>query len=257
MDGIICRGTEKINREALEAAGPQLKVISTFSVGYDHIDIPVCSEYNVKVGNTPGVLTDATADLTTSLVLLAARRISESIDAARNGSWKSGDPSWLLGSQLTNKTLGVVGLGRIGEASATRLKAFGISRVLYHGRHQRKEQASRLNAQFTDFDNLLKEEDGFIICWPITDDTRELGGIVQQDDLVRALEEDLLGGVGLDVTTPEPLPVDHPLFKFKKCVILPHIGSGTVETRNAMGCIAIDNLMAGLEGRALPFSVKN
>ncbi|KAK9759653.1 hypothetical protein K7432_017118, partial [Basidiobolus ranarum] len=231
----------------------------------------------VKVGNTPGVLTDSTADITASLVLLAARRISEGIDAARNGIWKNGDPSWLLGVQLTNKTLGVVGLGRIGEASASRLKALGISRVLYTGRHERKEQASRLNAEFTDFDTLLKESDVIIVCCALTEGTREIfnydafkkmkrnvifvntarGGIVQQDDLVRALEEDLVGGVGLDVTTPEPLPVDHPLFKCKKCVILPHIGSGTVETRSAMGCIAIDNLMAGLEGKELPFSVKN
>ncbi|KAK9674914.1 hypothetical protein K7432_016793 [Basidiobolus ranarum] len=163
---------------------------------------------------------------------------------------------------MTNKTLGVVGLGCIGEASAICLKALGISHVLYTGRHERKEQASKLNAEFTDFDTLLKESDVLIVCCALTEDTREIfnydafkkmksnvifvntarGDIVQQDDLVRALEENLVGGVGLDVATPEPLPVDHPLFKCKKRVILPYIGSGTVETRGAMGYIAIDNL---------------
>ncbi|ORY00213.1 glyoxylate reductase, partial [Basidiobolus meristosporus CBS 931.73] len=277
MDGTLCMFSERIDQEAIEAAGPQLKVVSTFSVGYDHIDVPVCKKHDVKVGNTPDVLTDATADITASLVLMAARRLSEAVDAARNGQWGAWDPTWLLGVQMTNKTLGVVGLGRIGEAVAVRLKAFGISRILYHGRSERKEQAARLNAEFADFDTLLKESDVIVVCCALTPETREMfnydafkrmkrtalfvntarGGIVQQDDLVRALEEDLIGGVGLDVTSPEPLPTDHALFKFNKCVILPHLGSATVETRNAMGCIAIDNLLAGLEGKALPYSVNN
>ncbi|ORX94233.1 glyoxylate reductase [Basidiobolus meristosporus CBS 931.73] len=277
MDGVLCRHGDKIDTEFLEAAGPQLKVVSTYSVGYDHIDIPACAKYNVQVGNTPGVLTDATADITATLVMLVARRISECIDIARSGEHNSWDLSWLLGTQLTNKTLGVVGFGRIGEAAAYRLKAFGISRVLYHGRHERKEQAAKLNAEFTDFDTLLRESDVIVVCCALTPETRGMfnydafkkmkrnaifvntarGDLVQQDDLVRALQEGLVGGAGLDVTVPEPLPTDHPLFKFKNCVILPHVGSATTETRNAMGFIALDNLVAGLEGKKLPHAVEN
>ncbi|KAI8984279.1 D-isomer specific 2-hydroxyacid dehydrogenase [Mycotypha africana] len=297
VDAIYCLFTERIDEELLEAAGPQLKVVATMSVGYDHIDVKAVKARNIKIGYTPGVLTDATADLTVLLTLGASRRIKEGIRAAEEGSWTTWGPTWLCGSQITNKTLGIVGMGRIGEAVAHRMKAFGVSHIVYSGRSRKATAEKNLNAEYVPFESLLTESDIIAVCCALTDETRDLfnyeafkkmkktaifvnsarGGIVQQDDLgkvvdntsncynsldlckvsqtVRALEENLIGAVGLDVTTPEPLPASHKLYTFPNCLILPHVGSATLETRENMAQMTLDNILAGLRDETLPFGI--
>ncbi|KAG2215988.1 hypothetical protein INT46_007048 [Mucor plumbeus] len=275
VDALFCLLTEKIDDEVLDAAGPQLKVIATMSVGYDHIDVSAVKARNIKLGYTPDVLTDATADLTVLLALGASRRIKESIRAAEDGLWGKWGPTWLCGSQFTNKTCGIVGLGRIGEAVGHRLKAFGISKFVYSGRSKKPEAEAGLNAEYVSFDDLLQQSDVIVICCALTKETQDMfnyeaftkmkdtavlvnsarGGIVHQDDLVRALDENLIGAVGLDVTTPEPLPPSHKLYSFPNCLILPHVGSATMETRENMANMTLENIIAGLNDKALPYSI--
>ncbi|KAG0174636.1 hypothetical protein DFQ30_003624 [Apophysomyces sp. BC1015] len=308
-EALMCMLSDKIDGEVLEAAGerdsrhnlllkkckgPQLKLVTTMSVGYDHIDLETCRKNNIKIGYTPDVLTDATADLTVLLTLAAARKMKQGIRAAENGEWGVWRPSWLCGSQFAGKTLGVVGLGRIGEAVAHRLKAFGIDRVLYWGRRDKPELNAKLGAEFASFDKLLAESDYIVACCSLTPETKEIfnyaafekmkpsaiftntarGGVVKQDDLVRALEQNLIAGAGLDVTTPEPLPTDNKLFNLPNCVILPHIGkseyvdkmalmdgytlagSATVEAREVMGDMCVDNVLAALRNSKIPFELK-
>ncbi|KAJ2964974.1 hypothetical protein NQZ79_g81 [Umbelopsis isabellina] len=274
-DGLLCLLTDKVDNELLGVAGDNLKVISTMSVGYDHVDVEAVKSKKVQLGYTPDVLTDATADLTALLTLAAARRIKESIDAVRNGEWREWRPEWLCGSQFTQKTLGVVGLGRIGEAVAHRLKAFGITNVLYSGRSEKPKASEKLQAKFVSLDDLLKQSDYVVVCCALTKETKEMfnyaaftkmkrtavfvnsarGGIVKQDDLVRALEDKLIASAGLDVTTPEPLSPDSKLLQLPNCVVVPHIGSATMETRDEMGLMAVRNLEAGLRGKSLPTAV--
>ncbi|KAL0097260.1 D-isomer specific 2-hydroxyacid dehydrogenase [Phycomyces blakesleeanus] len=275
-DALLCVLSDKIDKEVFTTAGPQLKLVTTMSVGYDHIDLATARETETKIGYTPDVLTDATADLTVMLTLAAARKMKQSVRAAETGEWREWRPDWLCGSQFTNRTLGVVGLGRIGEAVASRLKAFGIGEVLYWGRNKKPVVEAKLNAKLVSMDTLLADSDYIVVCCAMTPDTKELfdyeafskmkksaifvntarGGIVKQDDLVRALDEKLIAGVGLDVTTPEPLPIDHALFKFPNCVILPHLGSATVEAREEMGQMCIENIVAALDDKAIPFGLR-
>ncbi|KAJ1919005.1 hypothetical protein H4219_002264 [Mycoemilia scoparia] len=275
-DGLLCMLTEKIDSALISSAGKQLKVISTMSVGYDHIDVQAAKDRQIALGYTPDVLTDATADLTALLALSAARRAKEAIDAVRDGKWQKWDPTWLLGSQFTGKTLGMVGLGRIGSAVASRLKPFGFSRVLYHGSQPRPERAEPFNAQFTSFDGLLSESDVICICCSLNEKTRHMfnkeafkkmkstailvntarGPIVQQDDLVWALNEREIAAVGTDVTDPEPIDPKHPLVGHSRAIVFPHIGSATEETRNLMANMAIDNALAGILGKDLKAPIK-
>ncbi|CAO3586728.1 unnamed protein product [Absidia cylindrospora] len=275
VDAIFCLLTDRIDKTVLDAAGPQLKVVSTMSVGFDHIDVDELKARNIQVGYTPDCLTDATADLTVLLLLSAARRIKEGIRAAEQGEWREWRPNWLLGSQFSGKTLGVVGLGRIGKAVAERLKAFGITRILYHGRSRKLQAESDIGAEFSSFDNLLKNSDYITVCSALTPETQDMfdytafskmkptavfvntarGGIVKQDDLVRALEDGKVGAVALDVTTPEPLPTDHKLYQFPNCIVLPHIASATLETREKMATMALDNILAVMNGQPVPFGL--
>ncbi|CDS10528.1 hypothetical protein LRAMOSA03203 [Lichtheimia ramosa] len=273
-EGLLCVLGDRIDKEVFEAAGPSLKVVTTMSVGYDHIDLEAAKAHNVKIGYTPDVLTDATADLTVLLTLAAARRMKEGMRAAETGEWREWRPNWLCGYQFTNKTLGVVGMGRIGQAVAKRLQAFGVSRVLYWGRKEKPELQGK--AEFSSFDKLLTESDYVVACCALTPETAEMfdyeafskmkktaifansarGGVVKQDDLVRALQDNVIAGAGLDVTTPEPLDTDHPLFKLPNCVILPHIGSATIEAREVMGDICVDNILHGLKNEQLRCELK-
>ncbi|KAF8929077.1 D-isomer specific 2-hydroxyacid dehydrogenase [Dissophora ornata] len=274
-DGILCLLTDKIDAEVLDAAGPQLKVVSTMSVGYDHVNVPDLEARKVALGITPGVLTEATADTTLLLVLAAARRLREGVDAVIEGKWGTWSPTWLLGSQLTDKTVGIVGLGRIGVAVAKRLRAFGIGKILYQGTRRKEETEKEVGGkvEFVEIEKLLKESDVICVCCALTDKTKNMfdynafskmkdtvvfvntarGGIVDQDGLIHALKEGKLGSVGLDVTVPEPLPQDSELLSFPNCIVLPHIGSGTLETRTAMSEIAIENVLSGMKGERLPF----
>ena len=274
VHGIYCCLTEKIDAELLEAAGDQLKIVSTMSVGYDHVDVRACVERAVRVGNTPGVLTDATADLTVALLLATARRLPEAMATVRDGTWGAWSPFWMLGAGLRFSTVGVVGLGRIGMGVARRLRPFGVSRILYSGRGE-KAEAVEVGGEFVSFSELLRISDYVIACCALTDKTRELfdyaafeqmkrsavfvntsrGGVVNQDDLRRALETGLIRAAGLDVTTPEPLPPDHPLVHLPNCVVLPHIGSSEMKTREDMATLAARNLLAGLKGEPMPSEV--
>ncbi|KAF9583174.1 hypothetical protein BGW38_010094 [Lunasporangiospora selenospora] len=274
VDGILCLLTDKIDSELLDAAGPQLKVVSTMSVGFDHVSVKELESRKILLGNTPGVLTDATADTTLLLVLSAGRRLREGVDAVIQGKWGAWSPTWLLGTQLTEKTVGIVGLGRIGVAVAKRLRAFGVEKILYQGTKPKPEAEAEVGGkiEFAELDQLLKESDVICVCCALNDKTQNMfnyetfskmkrdvvfvntarGGIVDQSGLIRALKEGKLGSVGLDVTVPEPLPTDSELLQFPNCIVLPHIGSGTMETRTAMSEIAIENALSGLKGEALP-----
>ncbi|GES96795.1 glyoxylate reductase/hydroxypyruvate reductase-like [Rhizophagus clarus] len=253
VDGIICMLTEKIDSELLNAAGPNLKVVSTVSVGYDHVDLNELRKRSILLGHTPGVLTDAVADITVLLVLAAARRIREGIRAVESGKW-TWSQTWMLGVQFTNKTVGIVGLGRIGSATALRLKPFigDNGKIIYFGRVE-KPIASSLGATKVEFDTLIlfkKMKSNVILV------NTARGGIIRQDDLCRALSEGMLGSVGLDVMTPEPLNSNDPLLKFDRVIVIPHIGSATLETRTLMANLAIENVLSGVRGETLPHGVK-
>ncbi|KAI9597811.1 glyoxylate reductase [Syncephalis fuscata] len=267
VDGIVCKSSNTIDKKIIDLAGQQLKVIATLSVGYDHIDLEYAKQCGVQVGHTPDVLTDATADLTVALTLAICRRLGEAIDAVRNGTWTTWDPTWLLGMELRGKTLGILGMGRIGLATAKRLKAFGMNRVIYYNRSS-SSYAAEVDGELVSFEQLLKQSDILCICCSLTESTKHMlgyeqfcqmkstsivvntarGGIIEQDGLVRALEEKKIGAAGLDVTTPEPLSPSHPLLSLKNCIVLPHIGSATVETRNEMAILTVENLCAGVSG---------
>ncbi|ORX67292.1 glyoxylate reductase [Linderina pennispora] len=268
-DGLICLLSEKIDSELLRHASPNLKVISTVSVGYDH-------SHGLKLGYTPDVLTDATADTTVLLALMASRKAKQGLESVHSGTWGAFSLSRGLGTQFTDKTLGIVGFGRIGVATAHRLMPFGFKRVLYSASRPHEERARPLNAQFAELDELLAQADLVCVCCPLNAKTQGLfsmdkfrimkqsailvntarGAIINQEDLLKALDQGLLAHAALDVTVPEPIPKDHPLVNHERCTILPHIGSATEETRNAMGNLAIDNALAGVFGEPLKAQVE-
>ncbi len=273
-DGLYCLLTEKIDDELLDAAGPNLKIVSTMSVGFDHVDVDACVKRGIAVGNTPGVLTDTTADFAVTLMLTTARRVPESIDAIRAGEWTTWKPEWMAGQDLSNSTVGIVGLGRIGATVAKRLQGFDC-RILYYDIMPFPEIAEPLGAEFVDMDTLLKESDFITVHTQLNDSTYHLfnaeafdkmkptaifvntarGGIMDQDALYDALVEGKILGAGLDVTLPEPLPADHPLMSLPNAVIAPHIASASVETRSKMSVIAAENTIAGVKGEPLPCGV--
>ncbi|HVH99225.1 MAG TPA: D-glycerate dehydrogenase [Enhygromyxa sp.] len=252
---------------------PSLRVVSNMAVGYDNVDLEACAARGIPVGNTPGVLTDATADLTMALLLAAARRIDEAARDAREGRWHTWTPDGWLGVELRGTTLGIIGLGKIGYAVAERARGFGV-RVVYAARSEHPEAAS-VGATRVSLDELLASSDFVSLHVPLTDATARMidadalrklkrgaclintsrGGVVDQDAVVAALRDGTLRAAALDVTTPEPLPVEHPLFSTPGCLILPHIGSATETTRRRMAELACLNLIAGVRGQALPHRV--
>jgi glyoxylate reductase len=257
VEGLLCLLTDRIDRALLDAA-PNLRAIANYAVGSDNIDLEATAERGIPVGVTPGVLTAATADLAFALLLATARRLPDAAVAVRDGRWKPWDPTAWLGLELDGATLAIVGAGRIGEAVATRARAFGMN-VLRVGR------ADDLHAA-------LREADAVSIHVPLTAQTRHLideaalramkptailvntarGGIVDQVALRRALEEGWIAGAGLDVTDPEPLPTDDPLLGAANLLVLPHIGSATTVARSRMAAMAVDNLLAALAGESMP-----
>lgn len=273
VTGIYCLINDRIDAAVLDAAGPSLRVVSTMSVGYDHVDVAACAARDIAVGNTPGVLTETTADLTLALLLATARRIPEAVDAVRKGTWGAWKGEWMTGRDLFGSTVGIVGMGRIGQAVARRLTGFG-SRLLYSGPSP-KAEADALGAAFVSLETLLAESDFVTLHCPLNAQTHHLvnsatlaqmkptamlinttrGGVVDQDALYAALRQGTIAAAGLDVTTPEPLPPDHPLLTLPNCVVLPHIGSATIATRTRMAQMAAQNLIAGVRGEALPFAV--
>ncbi|XP_076329369.1 glyoxylate reductase/hydroxypyruvate reductase-like isoform X2 [Tachypleus tridentatus] len=271
-DALYCLLTEKIDAELLEAAGPKLKVVGTLSAGYDHIDLKECKKRNILVGYTPDVLTDAVAELTIALLLATSRRLFEASAEVTNGGWlnKGWSPLYMCGSSLTGSTVGIFGMGKIGQATVERVKAFKPKQILYNSRSKKEVEAS-----FVDFDELLCKSDFLILCSSLNHETKEVfderafklmksnaifintsrGGIVNHDALYKALVEKEIQAAGLDVMTPEPLPIDHPLTKLSNCVLIPHIGSATVETRTTMAILTSQNILSALNGSSMPASV--
>jgi glyoxylate reductase len=273
-DGVLTMLTDRIDAAFMDAAGANLKVISQMAVGYDNIDVQAAQERGIAVGNTPGVLTDATADLAFTLLLAAARRILEGVRYIENGEWKTWHPTVLLGHDLAEATLGIIGFGRIGRAVAQRASGFNM-RVLAYSPSLTDTDARAANVERANLDDLLRHSDFVSLHTPLNDQTRHLinrdrlaqmkptailintarGGVVDQDALYEALTNGVIGGAALDVTTPEPLPSTDPLLSLPNVLVVPHMGSATIGTRGRMAEMAVDNLIAGLTGKPLPNSV--
>ena len=270
MDGLLSLLTDKVDGELMDAAGEQLKVISNLAVGFDNIDVPAATARGIPVGNTPDVLTDATADFAFTLLLAAGRRLLEGDRYIKAGKWKTWDPMALLGVEIKGATLGLVGFGRIGKAMARRAAGFDM-RVIYYDPSE-KIPDSRIDATHVDFDTLLEESDFISLHVPLTTDTRHLigaealskmkteavlintarGPIVDPDALYEALKQHRIFAAALDVTEPEPLPLEHPLYTLDNLIIAPHIASASRATRDKMAMMAAQNLIAGLKGERLP-----
>jgi glyoxylate reductase len=252
---------------------PALRVVSNFGVGVDHIDVAAAAARGVPVGNTPGILDGATADLAFALVLAAGRRLVEGDRYARGPHFLHYDPSYMLGREVHDSTLGIVGLGRIGAQVARRARAFDMT-VLYHNRRRRPDDES-LGVRHAALDELLAAADYVVLTVPLTAETRGLigraelarmkptatlinvarGPVVDTEALAEALAARALYAAALDVTDPEPLPRDHLLLRLDNVIITPHLGSATEQTRRRMAEVSVENLLAGLAGRPLPFAV--
>ena len=267
VDGLLCLLTEKIDGDLMDAAGPQLKVISSMSVGVDHIDVAAATVRGIPIGNTPGVLTDATADMAFALLFASARRVVEGEKYVRSGGWKTWNPKLLLGADFVGATLGIIGFGRIGRAVAKRAQGFDMHVIFYDPTAQPVYGANPV-----DIDTLLRMSDFVSIHVPLTEGTRHLvnaeflakmkpnsilvntsrGGVVDQSALYDVLKAEKIFAAALDVTDPEPLPMDHPLLELGNCLIVPHLGSASRHTRDMMSLLAAANLIAGLRGERLP-----
>jgi glyoxylate reductase len=267
IDGLFCLLTEKIDEDLLSRS-KNLKVISNMAVGYNNIDIEAASTRGISVTNTPGVLTETTADLTFALLMASARRIVEASDYIRKGQWQTWSPMELTGQDIFGATLGIIGMGRIGEAVAKRAKGFDM-KVLYHNRSRKLEAENQLGIEYTELHLLLKEADYVCVLTPLTSETKGLigaqelqlmknsailintarGGIVDEHALYEALTNGGIWAAGLDVFDQEPVDLNHPLLTLPNVVTLPHIGSASIKTRTAMAELAANNLINVLEDR--------
>jgi glyoxylate reductase len=271
-DAVLTMVTDKIDRDLI-ALNPHIKIISNYGVGYDNIDVATASEKRIPVGNTPNAVTEGTADIAFALLMAGARRISEAERFVRNGKWGAWHPQLLLGQDVWGATLGIIGFGRIGQAMAKRATGFDM-RILYSG-NPKPAEAQRVNAQHVALETLLRESDFVSVHTALTPQTyhfigeKELrqmkptailintarGGVVDPQALYHALRDGTIAYTGLDVTEPEPIPMDSPLLSLDNCVIVPHIGSATVKTRTDMGLAASANIIAVLNGERPRFCV--
>ena len=275
VDGLLALLTDRVDDELLDAAGPSLRVVSNYAVGFDNVDVAACTRRGIAVGNTPGVLTETTAALAWALLMAAARRIPEADRYVREGHWRTWGPLTLLGPDVHGATLGIVGFGRIGQAVARRAAGFGME-VLYHGRERAPAAVeAATGARMVPLDELLATADFVTLHVSLTDETRHLidaralsqmrptavlvntarGPVVDTDALVDALREGRIRAAALDVTDPEPLPADHPLVTMDRCIVVPHIASASLAARGAMASMAAANLLAGVRGEPLPTPV--
>jgi glyoxylate reductase len=267
--GLFTLLTIPVNKQILYQA-PNLRVVSNMAVGVDNIDIAACTRRGIPVGNTPGVLTESTADLTMALILSAARKIPQASLDARQGNWKSWAPAGWLGMELCGAMIGIIGMGNIGKAVARRASGFGM-KILFTD----PEIKNDIDGSQVSLETLLSNSDIVTLHAPLNQYTHGLinehtlalmkpnsilinaarGPLVDTDSLVNALESHKINAAALDVTDPEPLPPSHPLYNLSNCLIVPHIGSATQLTRRKMAELACDNLMAGIQGRPLPYCV--
>ena len=275
VDGALTLLTDKVDDEFLDAAGPQLRVVSNYAVGFDNVDVAACARRGVKVGNTPGVLTDTTADLAFALLMAAARRLPEGDRFVRDGKWKTWGPLLLLGPDVHGATIGIVGFGRIGQAVARRAQGFGME-ILYHDLEPLPASVSEpLGATYLRLEELLPRADFVTLHVNLSPVTRHLinektlalmkptailvntsrGPVVDQVALAAALREGVIWAAALDVTDPEPIPMDDPLVGMDNCLIVPHIASASRATRGKMAEMAAANLIAGVRGEPLPTEV--
>jgi glyoxylate reductase len=269
-EGLLTMLTDCVDGRLMDDS-PRLKVVSNYAVGYNNIDVHSATERGISVGNTPEVLTDATADMAFCLMIAAARRLVEANRDLLSGRWRTWEPLGHLGQELSGRTLGIVGMGRIGTALSRRCRGGWNMRVLYTDVKRRERAEEELGAQRVDFDEMLRQSDFVSVHTTLNDETRGMfdavafrkmkrtavfvntarGPIHVHEDLYRALRDGVIFAAGLDVTDPEPLPIDDPLLALPNIVIAPHIASATVTSRNAMAEIAAENLLAGLAGRPL------
>ena len=272
VDGYLSMTVDRIDDELLDHAGPRLRVVANFGVGFDNVDVPACTRRGVAVGNTAGVLSQTTADLAFALLMAAARRLAEGYEYVRQGRWDAWKPLLLLGPDIHGATLGIIGLGRIGREVARRARGFDMT-VLYHNRHPLSvDEEEQLKVRRADLDELLSASDFVSVHVALTPATRQMinretltkmkrssilintarGAVVHSDDLYEALRSGVIAGAALDVTDPEPLPRDHKLLTLPNCLVAPHIASATVPTRQKMASISAANIVAGLERKPLP-----
>jgi len=274
LEGLLCLLTDKIDANLIDNA-PNLKVISNMAVGYDNIDVPSATQRGIPVGNTPGVLTETSADFAFALLMAVARRIPEAQQYVKDGQWQTWHPTILSGQDIYGATLGIIGLGRIGQAVARRAKGFGM-KIIYHG-GSNEAVANELGAQKVELDELLQQSDFVSLNLPLTEkthhfiSTRELqlmkptailvntarGGVLDSKALYQALKNNTILAAGLDVFDPEPIPMDDPLLTLDNCVIVPHIASASVATRTKMAEMAVKNVIAGITGQTLPTCVNS
>jgi glyoxylate reductase len=272
-DGLLTMLTERIDAALIDAS-PQLRIVANMAVGYDNIEVPACTERGVVVTNTPGVLVEATAELAFALLLASARRLTEGERIVREGRWPPWRPDFHLGRQLAGSTLGIVGLGAIGEAVARRARGFDM-RLVYYSRTRKPGAEQELGLSYLPLDDLLRQSDFVSLHIALTPETRHLigaeqfalmkpdailvntarGPIVDQAALVEALREHRIGGAALDVFEVEPLPPDDPLLQLENVLVAPHIGSATLATRTRMADLAVDNLIAFFKGEKPPTMV--
>jgi glyoxylate reductase len=268
--GIYSMLTDQIDADLLESA-PELRVVSNMAVGVDNIDLAACAAAGVSVGHTPDVLTETTADTAFMLVLASSRRMLEGVDMVRGGRWGTWVGDAMLGLDVSGTTIGIVGMGRIGAAIATRATGFSMD-ILYWSRSPKPDVEASTGAKRVSLEELLTHADHVVLAVPLSSETRHLigphelsqmkasanlvnisrGPVIDTGALVDALESQEIRCAGLDVTDPEPIPADHPLVSLANCTIVPHIGSATLRTRNAMADLAVDNLIAGVLGEPLP-----
>ena len=270
-DGLVSLLTDRIDAALMDAA-PRLKVVSNYAVGFNNIDVPAATERGIAVGNTPGVLTDATADMAFCLLIAAARRLSDSVHYSQAGQWRTWEPLGHLGQDLAGRTLGIVGMGRIGYALARRCHFGWDMQVLYHDMYRNEKAETELDARQVDLDTLLAQSDFVSVHTDLNETTRGLfnaatfrkmkptavfvntarGPIVVEKDLIAALKTGVIFAAGLDVTDPEPPDPRSELLHMPNLIVAPHIASATVGTRNAMAEICANNLLAGVSGQPLP-----
>lgn len=263
--------TDKIDGSLMDAIGPQVKTISQFAVGIDNIDISEATTRRIPIGNTPGVLTDTTADFAWALLMAAARRVVESDKFTREGKWKTWGPTDFLGPDISGATLGIIGFGRIGQALAQRAQGFNM-RILYYSRRRQPEAEEKYHAQYVDLDTLLHEADFVSLHTNLTPETHHLmddarfstmkpggilintarGPVVNPEALYRALSSGTIAYAAVDVTEPEPIEPGSPLLTLENIIVCPHIASASFKTRDKMATMAAENLIAGLKGDRLP-----